>query len=246
MFKEYKKLPYPMNLWSAVLGRLVSCDELPEDWELALDCVLNALKTEKEKEILLHYYKDGLSLSATGDLYGVTSERIRQQMNAAMRRLRHPVRKAFFLYGWEKGLAAAEQVAAEQEELTKDQLQKLGLSIRPWNCLIMAGVDTISKLVQCTEEDLYQMRNMGKKSVQEIKEKLAERGLALKPKAGAAHKKVSCDQCGSKTPMEDTFVYGGKTYCMDCLYPLLMAMAESGNVNLDFVNAEEKGIQVCF
>lgn len=55
-----------------------------------------------------------------------------------------------------------------------------------------------------------------------------------------------CNQCGKKRPMEDTFIYEGKTYCMDCLYSLIMAMAESGNLNLDFADSEEKGIRVSF
>lgn len=180
MSKQFKRFPYPLNLWSDVLDKAVSAEELPGDWEPALDHVLSTLKTEKEREILLHYYKDGLSLSATGDLYEVTSERIRQQMNAAIRRLRYPARKVFFLYGWKDGLTAAEQIVAEREKWDKNRVDDLGLSVRAWNCLIRAGVDTVDKLQQCTEEDLSQMRNMGKKSVDEIKAKLALRGLSLR------------------------------------------------------------------
>lgn len=60
------------------------------------------------------------------------------------------------------------------------------------------------------------------------------------------NKKCRCDQCGKKRPLADTFVYEGKNYCMDCLYSLIMAMAESGNVDLDFDNCEDRGIQVSF
>lgn len=59
-------------------------------------------------------------------------------------------------------------------------------------------------------------------------------------------KKVSCDQCGKRRLLADTFIYEGQTYCMDCLYSLVMALAESGNLNLDFGDCEEKGIKVSF
>ncbi len=59
-------------------------------------------------------------------------------------------------------------------------------------------------------------------------------------------KKKVCDQCGKKRIMADMFICMGKTYCMDCLYSLLLDMAESGNVNIDFEDAEEKGMRVSF
>ena len=180
MSRQFKRYPYPLNLWSDVLEKAVSAEELPKDWEPALDHVFSTLKTEKEKEVLLHYYKDGLSLSATGDLYGVTSERIRQQMNAAIRRLRYPARKMFFLYGWKEGLAATEQIVAEQAKWDKNRVVDLGLGVRVWNCLIRAGVDTVNKLLLCTEEDLRRMRGMGELNVQGVKRKLAQHGLALR------------------------------------------------------------------
>lgn len=55
-----------------------------------------------------------------------------------------------------------------------------------------------------------------------------------------------CDQCGKKRPQADTFIYDGKAYCMDCLYSLILAMAESGNLNLQFDDCEENGILVSF
>jgi DNA-directed RNA polymerase subunit alpha len=60
-------------------------------------------------------------------------------------------------------------------------VDELDLSVRSYNCLKRAGITKISELLQKTEEEIMNMRNLGKKSVDEIKEKLAERNLSLRP-----------------------------------------------------------------
>ena len=59
-------------------------------------------------------------------------------------------------------------------------VDELDLSVRSYNCLKRAGITKISELLQKTEEEIMNMRNLGKKSVDEIKEKLAERNLSLR------------------------------------------------------------------
>jgi DNA-directed RNA polymerase subunit alpha len=59
-------------------------------------------------------------------------------------------------------------------------VDELDLSVRSYNCLKRAGITKISELLQKSEEEIMNMRNLGKKSVDEIKEKLAERNLALR------------------------------------------------------------------
>ena len=59
-------------------------------------------------------------------------------------------------------------------------VDELDLSVRSYNCLKRAGISKISELLQKTEDEIMNMRNLGKKSVDEIKEKLAERNLSLK------------------------------------------------------------------
>lgn len=60
------------------------------------------------------------------------------------------------------------------------------------------------------------------------------------------HKTKKCDCCNKNSDMADTFIYEGKAYCQDCLYSLIMDMAESGNVFINFEDAEEHGILVSF
>src|ERR1022692_615621 len=59
-------------------------------------------------------------------------------------------------------------------------VDELDLSVRSYNCLKRAGISRISELLQKTEDEIMNMRNLGKKSVDEIKEKLTERNLSLK------------------------------------------------------------------
>jgi len=61
-------------------------------------------------------------------------------------------------------------------------IEELDLSERPRNCLKRARVDTIGQLVQKTEDDLLAITNFGSKSLEEILQKLDERGLSLRVK----------------------------------------------------------------
>ena len=61
-----------------------------------------------------------------------------------------------------------------------DEIEELDLSIRAYNCLKRAGYDTISKLMRASNADLQQVRNLGRKRFEEVRDKIA----ALK---GAEH-----------------------------------------------------------
>ena len=53
--------------------------------------------------------------------------------------------------------------------------------LRSFNCLKRASINTVEELTQKTEEDMMKVRNLGMKSLVEVKNKLAELGLSLKP-----------------------------------------------------------------
>jgi DNA-directed RNA polymerase subunit alpha len=71
---------------------------------------------------------------------------------------------------------SAEEAGAKTMEMTIEDLE---LSVRSYNCLKRAGINTVAELVQKTEEDMMKVRNLGRKSLDEVKKKLAELGLAL-------------------------------------------------------------------
>jgi DNA-directed RNA polymerase subunit alpha len=59
-------------------------------------------------------------------------------------------------------------------------VETLNLSVRSFNCLKRAGISKVSELLDLTEDEIMKMRNFGKKSLDEIKDVLAERGLSLR------------------------------------------------------------------
>lgn len=69
----------------------------------------------------------------------------------------------------------------EVEDVVKDmRIEELVLSVRSSNCLMRAGIKTIGELTNKTEEDMIKVRNLGRKSLKEIKEKLEAYGLGFK------------------------------------------------------------------
>ncbi|HHY35391.1 MAG TPA: DNA-directed RNA polymerase subunit alpha [Firmicutes bacterium] len=69
---------------------------------------------------------------------------------------------------------------SELQRILDAPIEELELSARSFNCLRRAGIQTVGDLVAKTEEELSKVRNMGKKSLEEVKTKLAELGLALR------------------------------------------------------------------
>ncbi|MBM6989904.1 DNA-directed RNA polymerase subunit alpha [Mobilibacterium timonense] len=68
-----------------------------------------------------------------------------------------------------------------KEKALEMTIEELELSVRSFNCLKRANINTVEELTQRTEEDMMKVRNMGMKSLVEVKNKLAELGLGLKP-----------------------------------------------------------------
>lgn len=77
------------------------------------------------------------------------------------------------------------EIMVEKEEDKKEKvlemtIEELDLSVRSFNCLKRAGINTVEELTQRTEEDMMKVRNLGKKSLEEVQQKLEALGLGLK------------------------------------------------------------------
>ena len=77
------------------------------------------------------------------------------------------------------------EIMVEKEESKKEKvlemsIEELDLSVRSYNCLKRAGINTVDDLVNKTEEDMMKVRNLGRKSLEEVLNKMAELGLSLK------------------------------------------------------------------
>ena len=64
--------------------------------------------------------------------------------------------------------------------LEKMPIEELELSVRSFNCLKRANINTVENLISKSEDDMMNVRNLGRKSLEEIKQKLEELGLGLK------------------------------------------------------------------
>lgn len=69
----------------------------------------------------------------------------------------------------------------EKEKALEMNIDELELSVRSYNCLKRAGINTVEELCNKTSEDMMKVRNLGRKSLEEVLAKLSELGLSLKP-----------------------------------------------------------------
>lgn len=77
------------------------------------------------------------------------------------------------------------EIMVEKEEDQKEKvlemtIEELDLSVRSYNCLKRAGINTVEELASKSEEDMMKVRNLGKKSLEEVKKKLIELELGLR------------------------------------------------------------------
>ena len=163
--------------------------------------------TERENKVLQMRYEWGMTLEEVGSELGATRERIRQIEAKAIRKMRTRKRDIMCApaIDYRKELSDNEvlrnQVNYLQSELDKirnitpeqreeadkkrsvmeTSIDELDLSVRSYNCCKRAGINTLGDLCGKTNTEMQRVRNMGKKSLQEIEKKMAEYGLRVKP-----------------------------------------------------------------
>lgn len=69
---------------------------------------------------------------------------------------------------------------SKKEKVLEMTIEELDLSVRAYNCLKRAGINTVAELVQRNQEDMMKVRNLGKKSLEEVELKLIALGLGLR------------------------------------------------------------------
>ena len=77
------------------------------------------------------------------------------------------------------------EIMVEKEEDVKEKvlemlIDELDLSVRSYNCLKRAGINTVEELTDKSEDDMMKVRNLGKKSLEEVRVKLQELELSLR------------------------------------------------------------------
>lgn len=84
-----------------------------------------------------------------------------------------------------EGVSESESIMAEKSDNAKEKvldltIDELDLSVRSFNCLKRAGINTVEDLINKTEEDMMKVRNLGRKSLEEVIAKLNSFGFGLK------------------------------------------------------------------
>ena len=77
------------------------------------------------------------------------------------------------------------EIMIEKEEDKKEKvlemtIEELDLSVRSYNCLKRAGINSVQELANKSIEDMMKVRNLGKKSLEEVERKLRDLGLGLR------------------------------------------------------------------
>lgn len=195
---------YPFNLAKHVLE-----DDLPSVYLQGVRFAISTL-TEREEAVIKYRLKDGLTLRDTGKAMDITQERVRQIEAKALRKLRHPTRKKLMIAVPLSELYELQEkynlLSREHELLVKameiiqgkvttpqsiekmanaavwmqTELEDLDLSVRTYNCLKRANKNTLRDLVEMRPGDLQKVRNLGRKSFEEVVNTLKRYGLSLK------------------------------------------------------------------
>lgn len=194
---------YPYNLIALVLFRdrktvRENYEEVKNKvFEVYIPGFLEAIDTrltERERIVVKMRYDCDMTLDDVAKEFNVTRERIRQIEQKAMRKLRAPKSRRMWTFDTENNtkellvkIKTLEDKLCEYEQNAGriidrqllEPINTLELSVRSYNCLARAGVKTIGDLVMKTPEELVNVRNLGRRSYEEIISKLAEIGLEL-------------------------------------------------------------------
>ncbi len=118
-------------------------------------------------KLILEIWTNG-SLSPD-EAVGMAAKQLTEQLTLFTRLTDHPVEPA-----------ASESESGLTGKTVDMTIEELDLSVRAFNCLKRAGINTVSELVQKDQEEMMKVRNLGKKSLEEVEQKLALLGLSLR------------------------------------------------------------------
>ena len=198
--KDTYKAHYPFNLLFFVTGDyLLSADqELIDEVLFNLNWVIdNTGLTELEKSCIRFIFADELTYSHTSMMVNKSEAQVRRIIQHALRKLRHMSRRKLIFGGadladavnrakleYETALAHY-QIETHKMQLAKDypldlKIIELELSVRPYNCLKRAEIETLGDICNMDVDELFAIRNLGRKSGQEVLDKVHLLGYKLK------------------------------------------------------------------
>ena len=85
----------------------------------------------------------------------------------------------YFLKLWAEAPPWWKKTETQRDKVLELTIEELDLSVRSFNCLKRANINTVADLISKTEDDMMKVRNLGRKSLEEVINKLAMMGLCL-------------------------------------------------------------------
>lgn len=193
---------YPYNLLQAVLEK--KTEEIPveltADIKAGIEYALGTLEY-RDREILRLRFQEQISRAAIGEKLDITQDRVRQLEQRVIQRLREPYRLNYMKYGvagyvrkacteeYQKGYRLGyekgyENCAADMENgVTREgydvsvlhmPIDSMDLDVRPYNCLLRAGCQTVGDCVRMDYDKIRRIRNLGIKSARQIAQALQQ------------------------------------------------------------------------
>lgn len=207
MEKDMKS--YPNNLLRQIfLGD--EFDNLADDSEIALDYVISETMSEREALLLRMRYKENMTYADIAKAVGNSSSTVTHSIRKAERKLSKPIRKKKIRLGmhnlfkyvieceenrleaiYRRKISSLERANAilKQEKFVPESpepdiidegIEALDLSVRCYNVLRRGNIMTVRDLVEAEPEKIYNLRNLGRKSFEELLDVLYEKGFAYK------------------------------------------------------------------
>lgn len=170
-----KKKPLPYDYMTNVLNDVSKYYSLPKGEEISserLDAIMEQVLSERDRYIVRALYDTNRSLREIGDAIGISAERVRQLKLRALRKISGQIRR-------ERNRALAEK---QQDEFVVYPInpyiyfEELNLSVRAWNCILRSNVKTLDEFLAMTPDQIIRIRNLGRKTYQEIIDKVHEHG----------------------------------------------------------------------
>ena len=184
--KKFLKEEYPYNLITTIIDESVWELDLPtemtEDHLAGLEFAISQLD-EREQTIIRMRYEQRQTYAQIGERFNISLNRASQVERKALRKLYHPKNLKYYKYGLEgykvrqAEFEEAERKRAYTEKVMETTIYDLDFSVRTFNNLFRANCEKVSDLVALSEEDILNLKNMGKKQFAEVALKLRALGL---------------------------------------------------------------------
>lgn len=192
--RNIKESTFPENILEEIGINKVSENKLDYsrltvDQVKGLQYAISQMKY-RDSLILLCRYEDKMTYKEIGERFSITDGRVQQLVAKGLRKLRHPVRYSYIVWGYEaytqmlsekkKQLAALKREEIEKSggDILQMDLSVLQLTVMTWNMLNRNGIHTVAELMEMLKDGgALKDTKIGRKCMSEVTGKLEELGL---------------------------------------------------------------------